>query len=939
VDIADRLRAALTGRYVLERELGRGGMAVVYVARDVRHERRVAVKVMRPELAASLAADRFLREIHIAAELQHPLIVPLYDSGDTPDGLLWYAMPYVEGETLRARLAREQQLPLEDALAIARDAAEALTWAHAHGIVHRDIKPENILLSGGHALIADFGLARALTQAAGGFTSSGLVVGTPQYMSPEQGAGGTVDARSDLYSLGCVLYEMLAGEPPFTGPTPQAVIARHVSERIPSLAVVRPAIPAALSEVVERSLAKTPADRFPTAQVFRQALERARRASGARPLRRARMKMRAGLAAAAILIVVAVVWRAMAARHRELDASRVVVFPLATTGGQGPAARFGEDVSTALFTALSFTDYLEADDGWRLLNERQREDPRLLTPQDIRQANARVHARYLVDGTILLGDSLRGVIDLHDAAGDSTSQIPIALPASADAWTVGLQAANALLPKLIPAGQMVDLRALSDRNPAAVARYLKGEQAFRGARFHEALAYYRAAVAADSGFALAALHGAQAATWNLRDADAAEFVGVALAHQAALSKRERDVARGFGAYVHNDADSALWYFRRALTLDPRRPEVWMLLGEVYMHLLPNAGASDSLAEAAFAETRQLDSTSATVLYHLTEIAVRKGDVRGATRLLDQFMGAKPDSAERYPLEIMLKCVRDSPDRVDWRPLALSMPAWVVDAGRALAVAGLHQPRCAEAAWRAVLAYDTASNNAWRWGALTGLQALLVAEGRTADLGQLLGGESEFNASQLGRLRIQSALAGAPDDSAATRAAAELATTGWSVPSAGLWYLGSWDAHQGRWSAAQAIADTLTRRGGRAEALMAKSLAAHAVLAQGDTARAMALLAALVPDAPRTPLTWSPWESLGGARMLLAQLLFLKGKYAESYRVAAMLDAPDPVPYVMYLPASLVLRMRDAVRLGDLSAADATRRRLVALGRQDLLNAQ
>ena len=155
MDLADRLRAALAGRYELDRELGRGGMAIVYLARDLKHQRSVALKVMRPELAASLAADRFLREIHIAAELQHPLIVPLYDSGETPDGLLWYVMPYVEGETLRARLAREQQLPVEDALQITRDAAEALTWAHAHGIVHRDIKPENILLSGGHALIAD----------------------------------------------------------------------------------------------------------------------------------------------------------------------------------------------------------------------------------------------------------------------------------------------------------------------------------------------------------------------------------------------------------------------------------------------------------------------------------------------------------------------------------------------------------------------------------------------------------------------------------------------------------------------------------------------------------------------------------------------------------------------------------------------------------------
>ena len=520
MDIAERLRTALAGRYELDRELGHGGMAMVYLARDVRHQRHVAVKVMRPELAATLAADRFLREIHIAAELQHPLIVPLYDSGATPDGLLWYVMPHVEGETLRARLIREQQLPLEDALAIARDAAEALAWAHAHGIVHRDIKPENMLLSGGHTLIADFGLARALTQAAGGFTSSGLVVGTPQYMSPEQGAGsGAADARSDIYSLGCVLYEMLAGEPPFTGPTPQAVIARHMSERVPSLVVVRPAIPAALEDVVERSLAKTPADRFPTAQAFGQALERAAE-PGARPrpawARRLRKHRVPAVAAAALVVAALALWRGVVARARVLDDSRVVVFPLSASGGAPSASGFADDVGTALFTALSYTDYVEATDGWRLLDQRQRENPRLLTEADVRRASAHARARFVVDGSLLMGDSLHGVLRLWDMVADSSSQIPVVLGSGADAWTVGLQMANVILARLIPAGQQVDLHALSERSPAAVVRFLKGERAFRAARFREALGSFQEAVAADSGFALAALRGAQAASWNHR---------------------------------------------------------------------------------------------------------------------------------------------------------------------------------------------------------------------------------------------------------------------------------------------------------------------------------------------------------------------------------------------------------------------------------------
>src|SRR5712691_9101040 len=222
-----QLQAALADRYALERELGRGGMATVYLARDLRHGRPVAIKVLRPEIAATLGPERFLREIDTAARLTHPHILPLHDSGEAA-GFLFYVMPYVEGESLRDRLSREKQLPLGDALQIAREVADALSYAHSHDVVHRDIKPENILFEAGHAVVTDFGIARAITAAGGEtLTGTGIAVGTPAYMSPEQLAGGEhVDGRTDVYSLGCVLYEMLAGEPPFTGPTAQAIQAR-----------------------------------------------------------------------------------------------------------------------------------------------------------------------------------------------------------------------------------------------------------------------------------------------------------------------------------------------------------------------------------------------------------------------------------------------------------------------------------------------------------------------------------------------------------------------------------------------------------------------------------------------------------------------------------------------------------------------------------------
>src|SRR6266508_1804499 len=237
------LNAALPDHYVIDRELGRGGMALVYLARDTRHDRFVALKTLRPEIAIALGRERFLREIKLSARLQHPNILPVYDSGDA-GGTLYYVMPYVEGESLRDRLEREPQLPVDDALQIAKEVAEALAYAHSHDVVHRDIKPENIMLSGGHAIVTDFGIARAVSAAGGDkLTQTGLAIGTPAYMPPEQASGsGQVDRRSDIYSLGCVLYETLAGQPPFTGPTAPAIMARHSLDAVPRLKIVRDAI-------------------------------------------------------------------------------------------------------------------------------------------------------------------------------------------------------------------------------------------------------------------------------------------------------------------------------------------------------------------------------------------------------------------------------------------------------------------------------------------------------------------------------------------------------------------------------------------------------------------------------------------------------------------------------------------------------------------------
>jgi serine/threonine protein kinase/Flp pilus assembly protein TadD len=267
------LRTALADRYRIEREVGRGGMATVFLAQDLKHDRRVALKVLHPELAASLGPERFLREIKVAARLNHPHIVPLHDSGQAGD-LLYYVMPYVEGESLRHRLTRERQLPVDDALQIARNVGAALDYAHRQGVVHRDIKPENVMLHEGEALVTDFGIAKAVTAAANeNLTQTGGTVGTPAYMSPEQAAGeAELDGRSDIYSLGCMLYEMLAGTAPFTGPTAQAVMAKRFTEPAPSVRTARSMVPEAIEAAVTKALAQVPADRFATAAQFAQAL-------------------------------------------------------------------------------------------------------------------------------------------------------------------------------------------------------------------------------------------------------------------------------------------------------------------------------------------------------------------------------------------------------------------------------------------------------------------------------------------------------------------------------------------------------------------------------------------------------------------------------------------------------------------------------------------
>ena len=424
---ADRLSVALADRYRIERELGAGGMATVYLAHDLRHERDVAIKVLHPDLAAALGGERFLSEIKTTARLQHPHILPLLDSG-AADGLLFYVMPYVSGETLRARLERERQLPLEDALRIAREVADALSAAHALGIIHRDIKPENILLQGGHAMVADFGIALAVQSAGGArMTQTGLSLGTPQYMSPEQAMGErTIDARTDQYALGAVTYEMLGGEPPFTGPTVQAIIAKALSERPVPLHTLRDTVPYGVEQAVLTALAKLPADRFATVAEFATALAADRQApTGGVPsdyargralqhdLTRAR-RINIALGAVALVAVVAGLW----ASRRNSSATPAAVTRFELTTADGLRARFGVPLALSPNGDRAVTAVVQGS-GYSLAVRKLGE----LTAQVLPGTEGAIYPEFSPDGRWISFESAAGMLQRIAPDGSSLTTI------------------------------------------------------------------------------------------------------------------------------------------------------------------------------------------------------------------------------------------------------------------------------------------------------------------------------------------------------------------------------------------------------------------------------------------------------------------------------------------------------------------------------------
>ena len=591
-DQVSQLRDSLAGRYDIEQEIGRGGMATVYRARDLQHGRPVALKVLHAELAASLGAERFQREIRLAAGLQHPHILGVYDSGDA-NGALWFSMPFVEGESLRDRLGRERQLPIADAVRIAREVALALDFAHRHGVIHRDIKPENILLIDGQALVADFGIARAVG-ATESLTSTGMSLGTPGYMSPEQAAGErNVDARSDVYSLGCVLYEMLAGTPPFSGPTAQAVIAAVVTATARPLASLRSSVPPALAGVVAQAMAKVPADRPATAGELARLLDTTAVTpvlTSSRP--RSRRTTIAGVAALVVILAAGYAATRMRGGARLDGERRIAVLPFENAGAADDEY-FADGMTDEVRSRLSGIQ------GIRVTARASSSQYRRSTKSP-GQIGRELNVQYLLAGTVRWNKTngvsrVRVTPELIDVSNAESRWSQPYDTVMSDVFAVQASIASRVAEALdvaLAAPERVQIAQPSSDNLDAYDEFLKGEQLTNSMGNSDATAltkgleHYNRAVALDSNFVRAWVAIARAeASINASSPtkDGVERARVAAERTVALAPDRADARLAMGSYLFRiklDYAGARAELLKGLERDPNNPDLLAVLGSV-----------------------------------------------------------------------------------------------------------------------------------------------------------------------------------------------------------------------------------------------------------------------------------------------------------------------------------------------------------------------
>jgi hypothetical protein len=645
-------------RYQIERELGRGGMATVYLARDLQHGRAVALKVLRPELAAILGPERFLREIRLTARLDHPAILPLLDSG-TDNGRLWYVMPYVEGGSLRDRLRVEVQLGVEEAVRIASEVAGALDHAHAHGVVHRDIKPENVLLNGERVLVADFGIAKALLAGdAGKLTETGLALGTPAYMSPEQAAADShLDGRADVYALGCVLYELLMGQPPFTGPTAQAILARQAVDPVPSLRTVRGTVPPSVETAIVRALAKVPADRFASAAEFSRALTSATSAAR-RPWRVLPRMIRWGVPAAAGVLVAGAAggWLVLHSRGPKIlpSASRIAVLPLAPSVADTALTRLGRDLVFTVSANLDDVGEIRTVDAHTILAQSANPTTGISLP-DAAALGRRFGAGSVVHGSIVRLSPRLVRLDLGLFTSDSLTRIARAsVTASPDSVAVLSDSiTRALLQHIWRRGEpptpSLDA-ALKTRSVPALRAFLEGERALVENRWDDAAEAYASAISADSTFWLPYWRYAfSRGYWEGNDIDSV-VVKAFQTHRAELPPADRLSIESFMAV----RDSFSVAVARAKEVTQRFPDYWfgwLVYGDYLVHRAPILGFRVAEAGPVLERALQLNPRLVPAWEHLIWVYCKRRDPAGAIRALEALgrLGAGPslESAEGF----------------------------------------------------------------------------------------------------------------------------------------------------------------------------------------------------------------------------------------------------------------------------------------------------
>jgi len=642
-EAVDRVAAALSDRYRIERELGAGGMATVYLAHDLRHDRDVAIKVLRPELAAALGAERFLAEVKITARLDHPNILTLIDSGNV-DGALYYVMPYVRGESLRARLTRERQLGVEEALAIARQVASALDYAHRQGVIHRDIKPENILLHEGNAFLTDFGIALAVTQAGGNrLTDTGLSLGTPSYMSPEQAAGERqLDARSDVYALGAVTYEMLAGEPPVTGPSVQALIAKLMTERPTPLRVLRERVPAGVDAAVLRALAKAPADRFASAREFVEALvsgPTATTAPAARPFPGRWLQL--VLAAMVFLLAPSVflLWlRAHPAGASPGGAIRsIAVLPLDNYSADSTQDYFAEGMTDELTSDLASISQLRVTSRGSAMQFKGSNRPP--TPEIAKALNVDA----IVEGSVTRsGDRVRITAQLIDARADRHLWGQTFERKSSDVLELQAELASAIASAInvrLTPGEQSRLATAPTVNPEAHDAYLRGRYFFNRPseeNQQRAIVQFNEAIRLSPSFAPAYSGLSDAYTWAaytegfIRALDAKPLARAAAERAVELDSLSAEAHTSLGTYkawFDFDWEGGERELRRAISLNPS----YAYAHDQLSQLLGIIGRFDeAMAEGQLAMT--LDPLSPAILNDVAMTMVYAGKAAPALEL-------------------------------------------------------------------------------------------------------------------------------------------------------------------------------------------------------------------------------------------------------------------------------------------------------------------